>query len=485
MHGKVCEILDIFEQIAAIPRCSKHEEKISQWLQSWARDNGLPVRADEAGNVVIEVEASEGYENAPGVVVQGHMDMVCEKTPDSAHDFSKDPIRPIADGEWLRADKTTLGADNGIAIAMGLVLATDKAVSHPSLELLFTVDEEQGLTGVAKLAPDFIKGRILLNIDSEDEGVLTVGCSGGKETRISLPLSFTGLPEDYQIYRLTVSGLRGGHSGVDIHKHRASANRILARLLGLLKESDDIRLVWIKGGTAHNAIARDAEARIAFNSADNGAVGKKISDFEQIVRNEFAASEKLPSVEISAPQNGAGQSSHPVISAEDTARAINLMLALPHGVIGMSPDIEGLVETSTNFAIVEIKDDALKILSSQRSSVMSKLDELSQRIEALAALAGADTEAANAYPAWEPNMDSPLLEHCKNTYQKLYGKEPSVEIIHAGVECAILGAKYPGMDMISLGPTIENPHSPEERINIPTIGKVWDYLVEILKSFGP
>ena len=480
MHGKVCEILDIFEQIAAIPRCSKHEEKISQWLQSWARDNGLPVRADEAGNVVIEVEASEGYENSPVVVIQGHMDMVCEKTPDSAHDFSKDPIRPIADGEWLRADKTTLGADNGIAIAMGLVMATDKAVSHPSLELLFTVDEEQGLTGAAKLVPDFIKGRILLNIDSEDEGVLTVGCSGGKETRISLPLSSTGLPEDYQIYRLTVSGLRGGHSGVDIHKHRASANRILARLLGLLKESDDIRLVWIKGGTAHNAIARDAEARIAFKSADRDSVAKKISDFEQIVRSEFAASEKAPSLKISAPESSTGQ----VVSAEDTARAINLMLALPHGVIGMSPDIESLVETSTNFAIVEIKDDALKILSSQRSSVMSKLDELSQRIEALAALAGADTESGNAYPAWEPNMDSPLLQHCQDTYKKLYGKEPSVEIIHAGVECAILGVKYSGMDMISLGPTIENPHSPEERINIPTIGKVWDYLAEILKSFG-
>jgi len=483
MHGKTREILDIFEQIAAIPRCSKHEEKISQWLQQWARDKGFTVRADSAGNVVIEVAASERYENAPPVVIQGHTDMVCEKTPDSAHDFSTDPIRPIADGEWLRADNTTLGADNGIAIAMGLVLATDKTVSHPELELLFTVDEEQGLTGAAKLAPDFIKGRILLNIDSEDEGVLTVGCSGGKETRISLPLSFTELPEDYQVYRISVSGLRGGHSGVDIHKHRASANRILARLLGLLKESDNIRLVSIKGGTAHNAIARDAEARIASNSTNEGAIGKIVSDFEQIVRNEFAASEKLPSVEISAPQNGAGQSSRSV-STEDTARAINLMLALPHGVIVMSLDIEGLVETSTNFAIVEIKDDALKILSSQRSSVMSKLDELSRRIEALSALAGADTESGNAYPAWEPNMDSPLLERCKDTYQKLYGKQPSVEIIHAGVECAILGGKYPGMDMISLGPTIENPHSPEERINIPTIGKVWDYLVEILKSFG-
>ena len=483
MHGKTREILDIFEQIAAIPRCSKHEEKISQWLQQWARDKGFTVRADSAGNVVIEVAASERYENAPPVVIQGHTDMVCEKTPDSAHDFSTDPIHPIADGEWLRADNTTLGADNGIAIAMGLVLATDKTVSHPELELLFTVDEEQGLTGAAKLAPDFIKGRILLNIDSEDEGVLTVGCSGGKETRISLPLSFAEPPEDYQVYRISVSGLRGGHSGVDIHKHRASANRILARLLGLLKEPDNIRLVSIKGGTAHNAIARDAEAHIAFHSTDNGAVGKIISDFEQIVRSEFATSEKLPSVEISGPESGAGQNSRSV-STEDTARAINLMLALPHGVIGMSLDIEGLVETSTNFATVEIKDDALKILSSQRSSVMSKLDELSRRIEALSALAGADTESGNAYPAWEPNMDSPLLERCKDTYQKFYGKQPSVEIIHAGVECAILGTKYPGMDMISLGPTIENPHSPEERINIPSIGKVWDYLVEILKSFG-
>ena len=481
MHEKTREILDIFEQIAAIPRCSKHEEKISEWLQSWARDKGFAMRADEAGNVVIEVEASEGYEKAPVVVIQGHMDMVCEKTPDSAHDFSKDPIRPIVDGDWLRADNTTLGADNGIAIAMGLVLATDKAVAHPPLELLFTVDEEQGLTGAAKLAPDFIRGRILINIDSEDEGVLTVGCSGGKETRISLPLSFGELPEGYRVYRLAVSGLRGGHSGVDIHKHRASANRILARMLALASQTVDIRLVSIKGGTAHNAIARDAEACIAFDSANEGAAGKKISDFEQTVRNEFAASEKAPSLEISTPESSAAQA----LSAEDTARAINLMLALPHGVIGMSPDIEGLVETSTNFATVEIKDSALKILASLRSSVMTKLDELSERIEALSALAGADTESANAYPAWEPDMDSPLLERCKNIYQKLYGKQPAVEIIHAGVECAILGDKYPGMDMISLGPTIQNPHSPEERINIPTIGKVWDYLVEALKSFGP
>ena len=481
MHEKTREILDIFEQIASIPRCSKHEEKISEWLQSWARDKGFAMRADEAGNVVIEVEASEGYEKAPVVVIQGHMDMVCEKTPDSAHDFSKDPIRPIVDGDWLRADNTTLGADNGIAIAMGLVLATDKAVAHPPLELLFTVDEEQGLTGAAKLAPDFIRGRILINIDSEDEGVLTVGCSGGKETRISLPLSFGELPEGYRVYRLAVSGLRGGHSGVDIHKHRASANRILARMLALASLAADIRLVSIKGGTAHNAIARDAEACIAFDSANEGAVGKMISGFEQTVRNEFAASEKAPSLEIFATESSAGQ----VASAEDTARAINLMLALPHGVIGMSPDIEGLVETSTNFATVEIKDSALKILASLRSSVMTKLDELSGRIEALSALAGADTESANAYPAWEPDMDSPLLERCKNIYQKLYGKQPAVEIIHAGVECAILGDKYPGMDMISLGPTIQNPHSPEERINIPTIGKVWDYLVEALKSFGP
>jgi len=481
MHGKTREILDIFEQIAAIPRCSKHEEKISGWLQSWARDNGFAVRADEAGNVVIEVGASEGYEKAPVVVIQGHMDMVCEKTPDSAHDFSKDPIRPVADGDWLRADNTTLGADNGIAIAMGLALATDEAVPHPPLELLFTVDEEQGLTGAAKLAADFIRGKVLLNIDSEDEGVLTAGCSGGKEIRISLPLTFAGLPEGYRVYRLSVSGLRGGHSGVDIHKHRASANRILARLLALARQAADIRLVSIKGGTAHNAIARDAEACVAFNSADQDAVGKIISDFEQTVRDEFAASEKSPCLSLSAAESETGQAA----SAGDSDRAIKLMLALPHGVIGMSPDIQGLVETSMNFSTVEIENGALKILSSLRSSVMTKLDEVSLRVEALSELAGADTESGNAYPAWEPNMDSPLLKRCQDTYRKLYGKQPKVEIIHAGVECAILGAMYPGMDMISLGPTIENPHSPEERINIPSVGKVWDYLVEILKSFGP
>ena len=483
MDKQTRRILDIFEKIDSIPRCSKHEERISRWLQEWAEDQGLDHSADQWGNVVMRIPPSPGFEKSPAVVIQGHMDMVCEKAADSGHDFSKDPIRFVYEGDWLKADRTTLGADNGIAIAMALALAGDATLAHPALELLFTVDEEQGLTGANKLCGDFIRGRILLNLDSEEEGVLTVGCSGGRETRITLPVEFSELPGGFLSRRITVGGLKGGHSGVDIHRHRASANKLLARLLEALSRAFDIRLVSIQGGSAHNAIPRDSEAVIALSPANEESLQKIVAGFEQTARNEHTASESSIAIRVSGSGDTADRSIQ-ALSAADTVKAIRLMLVIPHGVLGMSAEVEDLVETSNNFAVISTQKDSLRLLTSQRSSVMSRLDSVTAEIEALAHLAGAATETGSDYPSWPANMSSPLLARCRNVYRDLYGKEPAVNIMHAGLECAVLGARFPDMDMISFGPTILNPHSPDEKILLPAIAGVWKYLVELLRSFS-
>lgn len=481
MTEKTREILDIFEQIAAIPRCSKHEGKISRWLQQWAKDHSFEVQTDRVGNVVIRVPATAGYENAPGIVIQGHMDMVCGKTRDSDHDFSKDPIRLVYDGEWLKADQTTLGADNGIAVAFGLALIKDTTVAHPPLELLFTVSEEIGLIGTNALEPGFMHGKILLNIDSENEGIFTVGCAGGKDTAITLPLAFTALPENAGRYTLTAKGMQGGHSGIDINKQRANANKILARALNFARSASGIRLISMKGGSAHNAIPREAEAVIASDPGQFSALQECISQFEQTVRSEYASTEKALELTLSEPDSDF--SGNAGLTREDTDKVINLLLALPHGVAGMSADIERLVETSNNLATIEINDTSLHIMSSQRSSVMSRLDEITSRLEAVAELAGASVKSGKGYPAWQPNMKSPLLKRCREIYTNLFGREPVVGAVHAGLECGVIGSKYDEMDMISLGPTIENPHSPDERLYVPSIANVWDFLVKLLESY--
>jgi len=473
------KIIEIFTQINAVPRCSKHEEKISRWLCDWAAARGLEHRADSIGNVVMVLPAGPGFESAPAVVIQGHMDMVCEKTPDSPHDFSRDPIQVIREGDWLHADRTTLGADNGIAIAMALALHETGKNAHPRLELLFTVDEEQGLTGANRLEPDFVSGRTVLNLDSEDEGVFTVGCAGGQETAIRLPLEVGGIEPDSLALNLTVGGLRGGHSGVDIHKQRASANKILARLLDALAARMPLRLVALKGGSAHNAIPRDASATVALPKAELEKAVKLAAAFEQTVRAEYATAENT--VEIKAA--GAGPATGQAVTAASTRRAVDLLLALPHGVVRMSLDIPGLVETSTNMATLRIEKGVLHVLNSQRSSVTSRLAALCTKVEALCRLAGAEVEFGSGYPAWQPDMHSPLLARCQRVYRELFGREPKVEVIHAGLETAVLGSRYAGMDMISLGPTIQNPHCPEERVNVPSIDEVWKFLLAILKSF--
>jgi dipeptidase D len=433
---------------------------------------------DAALNVLIRVPASKRRKQEPAVILQSHMDMVCEKLPSVTHDFGKDPIRTIRDGEWLRADGTTLGADNGIGMALALAIADTRDLSHPPLELLFTSDEETGLNGAKSVSGDFLSGRALINLDSEEEGVFIIGCAGGRDTELSLPLETAALTPGDIAYTISVDGLRGGHSGVDIHKQRENATIVLARVLDMAtKEITGVRLAAISGGSAHNAIPRNARAIIQVPSKQSSAFRTTVEKAASDYADRTASYEPQLSISITdiPPQS-------PVYTTGSTRAVIDLLLALPHGVAKMSAAMEGLVETSNNLATLSLKNDTLFILSSQRSSKTDQLDWILSTVEAIAQKAGASYATNEGYPGWEPNVNSPLLRTCGKIYSDLFGKGPRIEIIHAGLECGIIGAKFGNMDMISLGPTVKNPHSPDERLYLPSVPKVWDLLVEILKN---
>jgi dipeptidase D len=477
-HQKTNEILKWFEEIAKIPRCSKNEEAICNWLIDWAKEHNFEAETDTVQNVLIRVPGTAGYENSPAVIIQGHVDMVCEKTPDSSHDFTKDPIKFVYDGDWLTADKTTLGADNGIALAMAMTMALDKECPHPPLELLFTVDEETGLTGASALEPGFAKGRILINIDSEDEGYFTVGCAGGINTNLSVPFETEAVPGDYKLLKISAGGMKGGHSGIDINEQKANAIKVLTRALAAVKEKLDIRLASLSGGTAHNAIPRDSEA-FAFVPANAvGDAKTAVSGIEEILKSEFKNTD--PDLFVSVEESS--ESFDKGLNGENTKKILDFITVMPHGVAAMSTDIEGLVETSNNLARVRPENGKLNVLTSQRSSIVSRLNALTDRIEAVARLAGGEAHSGDGYPPWQPNMDSPLLAKSLEIYEGMFNKEPVVEVIHAGLECGIIGDKNPGMDMISIGPTLKNPHSPDEKIHVGTIGMVWDFVAELLKQ---
>ncbi|MCQ6963344.1 aminoacyl-histidine dipeptidase [Methanolobus chelungpuianus] len=474
------EILALFEEINAIPRCSGHEENIANWLKEQALSAGLGFKFDSVNNVLISVPASPGYETLPAVILQGHMDMVCEKTQASAHDFSRDPISHIIEGDWLRADGTTLGADNGIALAMALVLARHRKIPHPPLELLFTVDEETGLTGANELMPDFISGKILLNLDSEEEGVFITGCAGGLTTTISLPLERAPLPASHKVYRLAVTGLAGGHSGVNIHEKRANANKLLAAVLGSLMDNASLHILSISGGSAHNAISRHAEALVGMPLENIKRAEEIVMRAEEEARRIYAAHDTSLSVTLSIQQEDEGLH---VIPHETAQKILSLLNELPHGVARMSADMPGLVQASSNLAVIRTEGDQLVIITSQRSSASSELQEITGKITSTARSMGAEVRHGSGYPAWQPDPLSPLTRRCKDIYSEIFAKEPAIEVIHAGLECAVIGSKYPGMEMISFGPTIRNPHSPEERLYIPSVPKVWKFLIALLASF--
>jgi dipeptidase D len=469
-------ILKKFEQISSIPRGTKFEARIRQWLIDWGAAHNFQSRTDAAGNLVIYVPASFGYENHPTLILQGHMDMVWQKTPESTHDFEKDPIQLIRDGDWIRANGTTLGADNGIGVALMMALVEDESVKHPPLELLLTVEEEMGVVGADNLDPSLLTGKTLINVDSETDGVFTVGCAGGGSVYITLPVTWEAQSQSEVVFELKVGGLQGGHSGEDINKHRANANKLIARVLDFIQRDVPIRLSTLKGGTARNAIPRDAEALFVCPKNKVDLCREKFSTIVRDIQAEHARTERglfITSIEKSGEPIRA-------ISHSETAIGIRLLASLPHGVSAMSAEMPGFIETSNNIGILELKDDGLFIISNHRSSVLSRLDELTNQVESLAWLAGAKTERTKVFPPWQPNMESPLLKQCIETYRSILEEEPKVELTHGGLECGIISDRCGGLDTISMGPTIQNLHSPEERLYVPSLVKTWKFLNAIL-----
>jgi dipeptidase D len=471
-------ILERFEQISSVPRGTKQEARIRTWLQDWAAGHDLLSRTDAVGNLVLVIPGSPGYEQKPPIILQGHMDMVWQKTADSQHDFTRDPIRILRDGDWLKADRTTLGADNGIAIALMLALAEDAGAAHPPLEFLFTVEEEVGVVGADNLDPGMLAGRTLINLDSEEDGVFTIGCAGGCTVFLRLPVAWEPAGSGYEFFRLQLSGLQGGHSGGDIHKHRANANKVLARALAYMEAEAAIRLARLQGGTVRNAIPRDAEAILACERGKSGLCRQRLSEFHAIAAREYASTEPgltFALEPVAAPAQ--------VVSLADSKQMIRLVLALPNGVVEMSAEMDGSVETSNNVGIIELLEDGFHVTSNQRSSVASRLEEITSRVEAIAQLAGATTLRNKMTLPWQPDRQSPLLKKCLQVYEAHFGEKPVVETTHGGLECGILSLRCGGLDAISLGPTIVNPHSPDERLFVPSVTRVWSLLLALLQSF--
>jgi len=472
------KLWDYFSRILEIPHCSGNEEELANYLMSVAEEKGFEADKDEAGNVVIRVPATEGNEDAPTVVMQGHLDMVCEKNSDVDVDFMKDGITARKEGEWITAEGTTLGADNGIGLAAALAVADDDSVVHGPLEILATVSEEVGLIGAGKLEPGFLKGEIMLNLDSEEIGEVYIGCAGGGDSVLRLPLEMTDTPSNTTPVSLRVKGLRGGHSGIDIIEQRGNAIKILARILNKIRDQHSSFIGTIEGGSKRNAIPREAEAVIAVEGADTAAV-KKIAEAElEDISAELGGTEE--NMEIVVEEAGVIPDS--VVDEKSTKTLLNLLIALPHGVETMSYDIEGLVETSNNLATIKIEDGKAVIGTSTRSSIATALKALSNRITAAAELAGAEVEEEAPYPGWKPDLDSRILALVKKVHEREFGEEPEMKAIHAGLECGIIGEKFSGMDMVSFGPWIEHPHSPDERVNIPSVETFWKLLKAVLKE---
>jgi dipeptidase D len=464
-----------FDQILTIPRASKDEGQMRDYVVGIAEAAGLAHRSDAAGNVVVVVPGTAGHENAPITILQGHMDMVQEKNSDVDFDFSGDAIVPRRDGEYLNATGTTLGSDNGIGLAAMLALMTGDDVEHGPLELLFTIDEETGLTGAAQLDASILQGRRLINMDSEDEGVLCVGCAGGADTTVSLPLTSTPSPEGAAALDLKLGGLKGGHSGIDIFLQRGNAVQLMARALHAVSRDYPIRLAAFAGGTAHNAIPRESFATAVVAAADRDAVAAALEAQAVDIAKELKTVEPdlgLTVEPVDAPADCWDEASSQAI--------MRLLTSLPHGIETMSYDIPGLVETSTNLATAHVTDGSLDICMSTRSSVASALEALRGKIRAIAELSGAAADEHDGYPGWEPDMDSELLRVVKALHERELGVDPKVEAVHAGLECGLIGEMIPGMDMISFGPQIEFPHSPDERVKIDSVGRFWKLLTATL-----
>lgn len=470
-------ILEIFKEIMLVPRESGHEEQIIEYLKNWAKERNLECRCDEAGNVLITKEATKGRENAPVVVLQSHSDMVCEKNAGVEHDFAKDPIKAVEENGWLIAKDTTLGADCGIGMAAQLAALEDESLEHGKIEALFTVSEETGLTGAKSLKKGFMTGNILINLDSEDEGELFVGCSGGIDTTAIFSYSKVAATKEYLKYTFKVFGCMGGHSGDDIDKNRCNAVKVLSRFLYQALDKYDLELYEIDGGNKKNAIAREAYATVGFRAKDKNGIFKLFNEHKTNTQAEFAISDKGVDFAYEPAQ------ARFAVDPNTAASLIYALCAAPHGVLAMSSEIKGLVETSTNLASVKMKPGRkIYVGTSQRSSRGCSCRFAAEQTEACFAMAGAVVKHLNEYPGWQPKMDSRILDITKNAYIKLFRQEPVVRAIHAGLECGLFLENFPDLDMISFGPTLRGVHAPGEKLDLASLEKFTLLLDEVIKN---
>lgn len=468
-----------FYSLTQIPRPSGKKKEIAAFLVNYGKSLGLETIQDEIGNVIIRKPASAGYENHPGVILQGHMDMVPQKNSDVKHDFETDPIRAYVEDnkEWVTADGTTLGADNGIGVAAAMAILADKNVVHPPLEAFFTVDEETGMYGAHALEGGVLQGKVLLNLDSESEGELYIGCAGGVDTTAKFPFEPVAVEEGDIALRISLKGLKGGHSGCDIHLQRANAVKLLFRFLKVAVSEYEARLASVDGGNLRNAIPREAEAVVTIPQEGKGEFIELVDEWEDLFIKEYDGVEDnihLTAEEIACPKQELPEDVQDFL--------IHAITACPHGVYRMIPEMPDVVETSNNLSAIKMNGNSVEAFCLTRSSVESRKEELAQMIQSAFAVAGADVEFSGSYPGWKPNTKSRILHVMQDIYEKEFGSKPRVITIHAGLECGIIGRNYPGMDMISFGPTIEHPHSPDERVNIATVQKFYRYILATLKE---
>ncbi|MCQ2205018.1 MAG: aminoacyl-histidine dipeptidase [Bacteroidales bacterium] len=467
-----------FYDVTRVPRPSKREQKMVAFIEDFAKKNGLPYKKDEVGNIVIFKAASKGCENRRPLVLQSHIDMVCEKNADVEHDFDNDPIEAIIDGEWVRAKGTTLGADDGMGVACELAVLKDDSLMHGPIECLFTVDEETGLTGAMNIKEGFFTGKTLLNLDSEDEGMVFIGCAGGCSTQATFAMETEPVKDGMLGLKIKVTGLLGGHSGGDIHLERGNANKIMARLVEQAYEECGLRVSTFNGGNLRNALAREAVVTAVVPFAERENIRVLINCFAADIEEELKVTDPGFRLEMETTDEV-----REILSEKLQKRLIASLLACPHGVIGMSHTMANLVETSTNLASVKMDGKTIVIGTSQRSSVESAKRYVQKMVSSTFELAGADVECGEGYPGWNPNIESPILKLSQESYRKLFGKEVEVLAIHAGLECGLFLDKYPGLDMVSMGPTLRGVHSPDEKIEIKTVKMFWDYLVDVMATF--
>ncbi|MBR5788195.1 MAG: aminoacyl-histidine dipeptidase [Muribaculaceae bacterium] len=471
-------IWQCFDEITKVPRPSCHEEQIREYLLDFAKKNNIEAKTDDCGNVVMTKAATAGCENAPTVILQAHMDMVAEKNNDVEHDFLKDPIQTYIDGEWVKAKGTTLGADNGIGMAGALAVLLDNTLEHGKVECLFTINEEIGLEGAQNLGKDMITGSMLINLDSEDDGEIFVGCAGGIDTTAYFNYTPVAAPEDLCYVKVAISGLLGGHSGSDINTGRGNANKLIARFVWNISKDIELKLASFDGGNLRNAIPREAHAIIGVAADKKAEIEARLAEYTKEIENEYKGIEPVVKFTLEAVERPA------FIVDDATAKALILSLySAPHGVYSMSRDLEGLVETSTNLAAVKFIDgNKIKVTTSQRSSVESRKHDIAAQVETHFLLAGAEIDHSDGYLGWAPNMDSAIMRVCSEAYEELYNVKPAIKAIHAGLECGLFLAKYPHLDMVSVGPTMTGVHSPDEKLYIPHVEKFWHHLALTLKK---